>query len=79
MKIVCLLANNNCTISSSLGLIPELTAIDNVLPSVIVLKGKTSLIFSKNNQAFVFYFIEQKTGGYAYEVKSLTESRSYVE
>lgn len=70
--------NNECEFRKSFSMINELKMFDPILPTVIVLEGRPSLLFRKNNEAFVLYFILEETGGFKYEVFSLLKSGKYL-
>jgi hypothetical protein len=52
---------------------------DPVLPSIIILEGKTSMLYRKNNEAFVLNFFKPETSEiYTYETFSLLKSNKYI-
>jgi hypothetical protein len=78
IKLFCNKDNNECEFRKSFSTINELKMFDPVLPSIIVLEGRPSLLFKKNNETFVLYFLLQETGESKYEVFSLLKSNKYL-
>ncbi len=78
IKVNCDKDNNECQYVKSFGTINEVKMFDPILPSMIVLEGRPSLLFRKNGEAFVLNFLLQETGQYKYEVFSLLKSGKYL-
>jgi hypothetical protein len=56
IKVYCNKDSKDCEFRKSFSMINELKMFDPVLPSMIVLEGRPSLLFRKNNEAFALYF-----------------------
>lgn len=59
IKVYCNKDSKECEFRKSFSMINELKMFDPILPSLIVLEGRPSLLFRKNNEAFVLYFLLQ--------------------
>lgn len=68
MKIIYNPDTKKSTINSSFDPIAAVTNIDGILPTVVVLQGRISVLYRKNNEAFVLYFLFGSTGEVTHQV-----------